>query len=96
VFGASGDLPAREMLADMLLEMKRPEQALAEYRAELKINPNRFDSLYGAGRAAEMANHPEDAAAYFQQLANVCAGSMSTRPELGYARRFLSQAAAKH
>jgi tetratricopeptide (TPR) repeat protein len=96
VFGASGDLPAREMLADMLLEMKRPEQALAEYRAELKINPNRFDSLYGAGRAAQMAKRREDAAAYFQQLANVCAGSMSTRPELGYARRFLSQAAAKY
>ncbi len=31
VFGVMGDLPAREMLADMLLDMKRPVQALVEY-----------------------------------------------------------------
>jgi len=30
-FGVMGDLPAREMLADMLLDMKRPVQALVEY-----------------------------------------------------------------
>src|SRR5437899_5565423 len=46
-------IPAREMLADMLLDMKRPEQALTEYEADLKFNPNRFDGLYGAARAAE-------------------------------------------
>src|SRR5581483_5717549 len=43
-----GDLPAREMLADMLLEMKRPEQALTEYQADLKFNPNRFNGISGA------------------------------------------------
>jgi len=32
-----------------------------EYEAELKINPGRFDSLYGAGRAAEMAKLPDKA-----------------------------------
>jgi len=32
-------LPAREMLADMLLEMNRPGDALAEYETQLKINP---------------------------------------------------------
>jgi tetratricopeptide (TPR) repeat protein len=45
VFGVTGDLPAREMLADMLLEMNRPADALAEYETQLKINPNRFNSL---------------------------------------------------
>ena len=43
---AEGDeplaIPAREMLADMMLEMNRPEEALAEYEADLKFNPNRF------------------------------------------------------
>ena len=96
VFGASGDLPAREMLADMLLDMHRPEQALTEYIAALKINPNRFDSVYGAARAAELAKHPHEAAGYFQQLMNICAGGNSTRPELAYARNFLSQVAAGH
>src|SRR5882724_8181826 len=91
VFGVTGDQPAREMLADMLLEMNRPDDALAEYEIQLKINPNRFNSLYGAGRAAEMAKRPEKAAAYFQQLVKVCAGSNSSRPELVYARGFLSK-----
>jgi tetratricopeptide (TPR) repeat protein len=95
VFGASGDLPAREMLADMLLDMHQPEQALAEYRAALKINPNRFDSVYGAARAAELAKHPREAASYFQELVTICVGGSSTRPELTYASNFLSQVAAK-
>src|SRR5882757_5586879 len=90
-FGVAGDLPAREMLADMLLEMNRPGDALAEYETQLKINPNRFNSLYGAGRSAEMAKQPERAALYFQQLVKVCAGGNSSRPELAYARGYLSK-----
>ena len=46
-------IPAREMLADMLLEAKKPQQALIEYQTDLKLNPNRFNGLYGAARAAE-------------------------------------------
>ena len=48
-------IPTREMIADMLLEAKRPQQALAEYQTDLKFNPNRFNGLYGAARAAEAA-----------------------------------------
>jgi len=90
-FGVAGDLPAREMLADMLLEMNRPGDALAEYEAQLKINPNRFDSLYGAGRAAEMAKQPDKATSYLRQLVKVCAGNNSSRPELAYAQGFLAK-----
>jgi tetratricopeptide (TPR) repeat protein len=49
------ELPAREMLADVLQEMGRPGEALAEYEKSLKADPNRFNGLYGAGRAAELA-----------------------------------------
>jgi hypothetical protein len=62
VFGATGDLPAREMLADMLLEMNRPEQALVEYEAELKLSSNRFNSLYGAGLASESSKQAKQVA----------------------------------
>jgi len=96
VFGASGDLPAREMLADMLLDMNRPEQALDEYEASLRINPNRFDSLYGAARAAEAARGPREAANYYRELLKVCAGTSSTRPELAHAQSFLSQVEKEH
>jgi hypothetical protein len=42
------------MLADMLMEVNRPGDALVEYEKSMDINPNRFDELYGAGRAAEL------------------------------------------
>jgi tetratricopeptide (TPR) repeat protein len=86
---ASDELPAREMLADMLLEMSRPEQALAEYEIDLKKNPNRFDGLYGAARAAEMAGQRAQAKTYYTQLVKQCAGSSSDRPELSHARTAL-------
>src|SRR5262249_37924504 len=54
-----GGIPAREMLADMLMEMNRPAQALVEYQADLKLNPNRFNGLYGAAQAAEKSGKPE-------------------------------------
>jgi tetratricopeptide (TPR) repeat protein len=86
-----GSLPAREMLADMLLEMKRPEQALAEYEADLKFNPNRFNGLYGAAHAAEMAGKTEQANTYYAQLLKGCNGSNSDRPELAHAKSLLAQ-----
>jgi len=41
--------PARELLGDMLLELKRPAEARAEYRATLEKEPHRRHSAIGAG-----------------------------------------------
>jgi tetratricopeptide (TPR) repeat protein len=84
-------IPAREMIADMLMEAKRPQQALAEYQTDLKLNPNRFDALYGAARAAEAAGKQNDATEYYALLLKVCDGSNSTRPELSRARELMAQ-----
>ena len=84
-------MPAREMIADMLLEAKRPQQALAEYQTDLKLHPNRFDALYGAARAAEAAGKQKDATEYYALLLKVCDGSNSTRPELSKARELVAQ-----
>lgn len=43
-------LPARELLGDMLMELRRPAEARAEYRAVLRKEPNRRHALRGAGR----------------------------------------------
>lgn len=74
-------MPAREMLADLLVELKLPSEALTEYQAALKISPNRFDSLYGAARAAESAGKPQEARDYFVRLAKIAAPG-ADRPEL--------------
>jgi tetratricopeptide (TPR) repeat protein len=79
-------MPAREMLADLLLELKRPADALAEYRGDLKFNPKRFNGLYGAARAAEMGGQTSQAAEYYALLIKTCEGSSSERPELKKAR----------
>jgi tetratricopeptide (TPR) repeat protein len=84
---SDGGIPAREMLADLLLEMKRPEQALAEYKTGLKFFPNRFNSLYGAAQAAEMAGQASQATEYYALLVKTCEGSSSDRPELAKAKQ---------
>ena len=79
------ELPAREMLADMLLEMNRPADALREFEKSLKTDPKRFNGLYGAGRAAELVGEHGKERRYYAQLMNNCAASQSQRPELAHA-----------
>jgi hypothetical protein len=95
VLEASEGIPAREMLADMLLEIDRPDQALTEYEADLKKNPNRFDSLYGAALAAEMNGKSDKSNMYYAQLVKNCDGSNSDRPELGQAKAQLAKKGAE-
>ncbi len=56
-------LPAREMLAEMLLLERHPREALAEYEAVLKLAPKRFNALHGAARAAEASKKATPVAA---------------------------------
>ncbi len=79
-------MPAREMLGDMLLEMKRPAEALVEYKAALAESPNRFDGLYGAAQAAQLAGNATEARGYLAKLVKVCSPD-ADRPELQTARQ---------
>ena len=81
------ELPAREMLADMLLQMNRPSEALAEFESSMRVDPNRFNGLYGAAKSAEVLNQKEKAAKYYSQLLKNCDnGTNSKRPELAEAK----------
>lgn len=83
-------LPARELYADMLLEMNRYSDALLAYDDVLNKSPNRFNSLYGAGLAAERSKNDKKAAARFEQLLAM-ADPGSDRQELSHARTWLSK-----
>jgi hypothetical protein len=75
--------PARELLGDMLMELKRPREALAEYRATLQREPNRFRTLYGAMRAASLAGDQAAATRYRAALRTLLAkADRPGRPEL--------------
>lgn len=84
------DLPAREMYADMLLELDRPAEALEQYRLSLRSDPNRFNGLFGAGRAAELLGQAEVAKGYYRQLlANCTQADDPPRPEFLHAKQFV-------
>jgi hypothetical protein len=88
--GESVSIPAREMLADMLLELKRPAEALTEYKTALKNSPNRFDSLLGAARSAQATGNATVAQSFYAQLAGIC-GAGADRPELAEAKTYLAK-----
>ena len=90
---AEVDIPAREMLGDMLLELGLPQQALGEYSQALALSPNRFNGLYNAGRAAEAAGDAAGARKYYATLLeSTNHGTQSSRPELKYVKSFLASA----
>jgi tetratricopeptide (TPR) repeat protein len=82
-------LPARELLGDMLMELKRPAEALKEYEASQQREPNRYRGLYGAGQAAAQSGNRDKARHYFSRLIEL-AGSGDVRPETQKARRYLA------
>ena len=84
-------LPAREQLGELLLELKQPAAALQEFETSLLSAPNRFNGLYGAARAAELAGKSKEASTYYAQLVKVCDGAKSDRPELGRAKALLAK-----
>jgi tetratricopeptide (TPR) repeat protein len=80
------DIPAREMLGDLLMMEKRPEEALMEYKLALKLSPNRLNGLLSAGMAAEETKRPEEARAFYAEAARQTDfGKTSERPALAHA-----------
>jgi hypothetical protein len=82
-------LPARELLGDMFFQMKAYQNALQCYEAVLKKCPNRFNSLYYAGKSAELSGDETKAIYYYKQLSAITDPAHSDRPELADARKFL-------
>ena len=61
-------LPARELLADLLLQIDDPKSALMEYELSLKSEPNRFRSILGKARAAQKSGDVAAARDAYQKL----------------------------
>jgi hypothetical protein len=84
-------LPLRELLGDMLLELGKNEAALAAYEACAKLNPHRFNTLYGAGIAAQRANKMDAAKKHFGALVAMSVPDKKPRKELAEARAYLAK-----
>ncbi len=81
--------PARELLGEMLLELNEPKQALEQFEATLRKEPNRFRALYGAARSAQLSGNSAASHRYFRELLKVCehADQKPGRAELIEAKR---------
>lgn len=82
-------LPARELLADMLLAMNRASESLAEYEKSFAREPNRYRGYAGAAQAAADAGDTAKARKYYAQLLELASGG-DPRPELVRARAYVA------
>jgi len=83
-------LPARELFADMLLRLERPDDALEQYQTVLAGSPNRANALLGAARAAAGAGDTAAAAGYYTVLLDQAASGDSSRDGLQEAREYIA------
>ena len=86
----SSVLPARELLADLLLELNQPAAAPAAYRGTLSADRNRFRSLLGAARAAKQTGDSATAHDAYRKLLALSKPAGPERSELAEARSYLT------
>ncbi len=86
--GSPGPIaPARELLAEMLLESKQAPAALAEFVKAMTREPGRFRALAGAMRAADAAGDRAKARKYATDLLALAKTAAPGRPDLTEAKR---------
>ncbi|PYM16336.1 MAG: hypothetical protein DMD81_12745 [Candidatus Rokuibacteriota bacterium] len=84
-------LPARELLGELLLDLNQPAQALAEFEASAVRDPNRFNGIFGAARAAELSGNAATARTLYARLVAMCDRADGERPELRHAKAALGR-----
>jgi hypothetical protein len=82
-------LPAHEQLGDLFLLLNKPGDAFVEYERSLTTAPNRFNSLYGAARSAQLNGDNQKAKEYYSLLVKQCSNADTERPELKEAKAFV-------
>jgi tetratricopeptide (TPR) repeat protein len=85
-------IAARQLLGEMFLDANNPRQALRAFEAELKVEPGRFWSLYGAAHAAELLGDQAKAESFYARLVGQTASAdVEQRPALKIARAFVKK-----
>lgn len=83
-------VPARELLAEMLLELKQPAAALKEFELSHVREPNRLRGYAGAAQAAEAAGDREKARRHHATLVELTRDADTTLPEITRAKTYLA------
>jgi tetratricopeptide (TPR) repeat protein len=71
--------------------MGRYRAAQTEYETALERSPNRFNSLYGAGLAAELGGSKREAVFYYKKILEITENVKTDRERLKHVKFYLSQ-----
>ena len=74
--------PANEQVGEMLMDLRRPKEAMEAFELSLKRTPRRALSLLGLARAATAAKDPATAQRAYTELRDVWKKADKTLPEL--------------
>jgi hypothetical protein len=84
-------VPAREVLALVLLNEAKTAEALSQYEMVLTKEPNRYRAFAGAMQAAERAGDRKKAASFAERVLDQTAAADTQRPEMAQARKILGR-----
>lgn len=82
-------MPAREVLAQAILESGKAADALAEYEKVLDKEPNRYRAWAGAAQAAQKSGDMKKAAYFSARLVDQTMEADSPRAEIASAKRMI-------
>jgi hypothetical protein len=80
-------VPARELLGDLLLDLRQAGAALEEYEASLAVAPNRLHGLAGAARAARASGDRDKAQTYSAKLLALASRADADRADVVEVRK---------
>jgi len=83
-------VPARELLGEMLLELKQPAAALKEFEQSQVREPNRLRGFAGAALAAEAAGERDKARAQYTRLVELTRDADTPLPVVARAKTYLA------
>ena len=83
-------VPARELLGEMLLELKQPADALAQFEQSQLREPNRLRGYAGAATAADAAGQRDKARQHYAKLVELTRGADTPLPEITRAKTYLA------
>jgi hypothetical protein len=84
-------IPIREMLGELLLDLKEPAAAKLAFEQSQRADPNRFRNVYGAARSAELSGNRTSATMLYTRLIEQAGANAPDRLEIKQAQAFLEK-----